>query len=77
MRRSVLALTALAASVAAVNSALTVVATDNLFGSDDALPRPRGTSIPDKNSASLPVLTTEDEEQVRKIALAVSGDVLG
>ncbi len=49
MRRPVLALIALVACVAAVTTALTVVATDNLFGPDDTLPRPQGTFIPDEN----------------------------
>ncbi|MDQ3524920.1 MAG: hypothetical protein M3451_07700 [Chloroflexota bacterium] len=71
MRRPVLALTALVACVAALTTALTVIATDNLFGlDDDALRAPQGTFIPDEDLASLPVFTTEDQELVKEVALA-------
>jgi hypothetical protein len=72
MRRPILALTALVACVAAVTIALTVVATDNLFGNDTGLLEPdhRGTFVPDPNQPSLPVFTIEDEERVREIALS-------
>jgi hypothetical protein len=70
MRRPFLALIALVACVAALTTALTVVATENLFGPDEPLGDPQGTFIPDENLASLPVLTAEDEERVKAIALA-------
>lgn len=72
MSRPILALTALVACVAALTTALTVVATDNLFGNDD---EPleidiQGTFIPDPNQPSLPAFTIEDEERVKEIAFA-------
>lgn len=72
MRRPVVALTALVACVAALTTALTVVATDSMFGPDEELLEVdiQGTFIPDENQPSLPVFTVEDEEQVKEIALS-------
>jgi hypothetical protein len=72
VRRPILALTLLVACVAAVTTALTVVATDSLFGNDAGfqIPDHRSTVVPDPNQPSLPAFTIKDEERVKEIALS-------